>query len=127
MGKKFIVIKSKTALLSLIILVALLAVCICAYTSINQLLETISQNRLLPIYSVETSKKQVAITFDCAWGADDIEKIIKTLKKNNVQATFFVVGDWITKNSEAVSALHSAGFEIRESYFKSCSCCTNDL
>ncbi|MEE1074639.1 MAG: hypothetical protein U0K93_04095 [Acutalibacteraceae bacterium] len=26
------------------------------------------QNRLLPIYCVETDKKQVAISFDAAWG-----------------------------------------------------------
>ncbi len=127
MGKRFIVVKQKTVLLSLITLVILLAVCIYVYTSINQLLETTSQNRLLPIYSVETNKKQVAITFDCAWGADDISDIIDILKKNNAQATFFTVGEWVKKNQEAVSALHSAGLEIRKSYFKSCTRCTNDI
>ena len=29
----------------------------------------------LPIYSVESIEKKVAITFDCAWGADDIPQI----------------------------------------------------
>lgn len=127
MWKRFIVVKKKTALLSLMMFAILLIVCICACTSINQLLETTNQNRLLPIYSVETSKKQVAITFDCAWGADDIENIIKTLKENSVRATFFTVGDWVKKNQEAVLALHSAGLEIRKSYFKSCTRCANDI
>ncbi|MDU7537998.1 MAG: deacetylase, partial [Peptostreptococcaceae bacterium] len=43
------------------------------------LLSTITVSaKLLPIYSVFTDKKQVALTFDCAWGADDIDEILET-------------------------------------------------
>ena len=42
--------------------------------------EAFSPKRKLPIYSVDCSGKNVAITFDCAWGADDIPGILKTLE-----------------------------------------------
>ena len=45
--------------------------------------------RKVPIYSVETEKKQVAISFDSAWGADKTLGILETLKEFNCNATFF--------------------------------------
>ena len=37
----------------------------------------------MPIYCVETDKKQIAISFDAAWGNDDTETLIKILKEYN--------------------------------------------
>ena len=66
----------------------------------------------LPIYNVQTEEKKVAFTMNCAWSAEDIEKILEILKNNNVQITFFMVGDWVEKNPEAVKKIHEAGHEI---------------
>ncbi len=66
----------------------------------------------LPIYNVETEEKKVAFTMNCAWSADDIDDILKTLKNNDVKITFFMVGDWIDKNAEAVKKIYEAGHEI---------------
>ena len=71
-----------------------------------------SQNRKLPIYCVKTDKKQIAISFDAAWGNDDTETLIKILKEYNVPATFFVVGAWVDKYPESVKALNDAGHRI---------------
>ena len=71
-----------------------------------------SQNRKLPIYCVKTDKKQIAISFDAAWGNDDTETLIKILKEYNVPATFFVVGAWVDKYPESVKALSDAGHRI---------------
>ena len=79
-------------------------------------IEVSNTEMLLPIYSVETNEKKVALTFDCAWGADDIAAIIETLNTNDVKATFFVVGDWAKKYSGEMLALSKAGMEIRKSY-----------
>ena len=69
-------------------------------------------NKLLPIYSVDTPDKEVALTINCAWNADDIDKILDTLSKYKVKVTFFVVGDWVKKYPEAVKKIHEAGHEI---------------
>ncbi len=68
--------------------------------------------RKLPIYSVETNHKKVAITFDAAWSAEDTDQLIKTLKKHNAKATFFAIGDWVEKNPHAVKKLHKSGHEM---------------
>ena len=64
------------------------------------------------IYNVETKEKKVALTMNCAWNADDIDKILNVLKENNVKITFFIVGDWIDKYPEAVKKIKEAGHEI---------------
>ncbi len=66
----------------------------------------------LPIYSVETTEKKVAVTFDAAWSAEDTEKLIEILKKHNAKITVFAVGDWVRKNPEAVKAFFDNGHEI---------------
>ena len=71
-----------------------------------------SVEKLLPIYNVQTNEKKVAFTMNCAWNADDIDSILKTLDKNNTKITFFMVGEWIDKYPEAVNKIHKAGHEI---------------
>ena len=69
--------------------------------------------KLLPIYKVKTEEDKVALTMNCAWDADDIDKILEVLEQNNVKITFFIVGDWIDKFPEYVQKINSAGHEIR--------------
>lgn len=74
---------------------------------------TAAQTRLLPIYCVDTEKKCVALTFDAAWGNEDTQDLIDTLKKYNAKATFFLVGSWVDKYPESVKALSDAGHSIQ--------------
>ena len=69
-------------------------------------------SRLVPIYSVDTSEKKVALTFDAAWGSDKTLKIVKTLEDAGVKGTFFLVGFWIEQNKDKVKAIDEAGFDI---------------
>ena len=69
-------------------------------------------NRETPIYSVNCSEKKAAITFDCAWGADDIPEILQTLKKENIKATFFIVGQWAEKYPDTVRMIFQDGHDI---------------
>ena len=71
-----------------------------------------NSNRKLPIYCVETEKKQIALSFDAAWGNDDTEELIKILAEYDAKATFFVVGAWVDKYPESVKQLHEAGHKI---------------
>ena len=68
--------------------------------------------KLLPIYNVKTDEKKVSLTMNCAWNADDIDKILETLQNNNVKITFFLVGEWVDKYPEAVKKIAEAGHEI---------------
>lgn len=71
-----------------------------------------ASKRSLPIYCVQRSDKTVAISFDAAWGNEDTQQLIDTLNEYGVNATFFVVGDWVDKYPESVRALSDAGNEV---------------
>ena len=73
---------------------------------------SVSVQKLLPIYNVQTEERKVAFTMNCAWNADDIDLILKTLKDNNTKITFFMVGNWIEKYPEAVKKIYDDGHEI---------------
>ncbi len=108
----FCVIKSKT----IKICVAMVLVAVLLSLSFNG--ATSAQvyfgysTRKVPIYNVDTEEKQVAISFDAAWGADKTEGIIEILKEFEVDATFFLVGFWVDDYPEMTKAIDEAGFEI---------------
>ncbi len=66
----------------------------------------------LPIYSVETDKPKVAISFDAAWGADDTDELLRILDENNVKATFFLCGYWIDDYVDEVKKISERGHEL---------------
>ncbi len=68
--------------------------------------------RQLPIYSVEREEKLVSISFDCAWGVDHTDEILKALRVGDVKATWFMVEFWAEKYPEYVKKIDGAGHEI---------------
>ena len=108
----FCVIKSKTIkiILAMVTVVVLLALSIEGNAA--SLVWFGNSSRLVPVYRVDTQEKQVAISFDAAWGADKTEEIIEVLKEYNATATFFLVGFWVDKYPEMVKAIDEAGLEI---------------
>jgi peptidoglycan/xylan/chitin deacetylase (PgdA/CDA1 family) len=66
----------------------------------------------IPIYSVDTVGKKAAITFDCAWGANDIPEILQVLKEADAKATFFFVGEWADKYPDMVRMVALDGHDI---------------
>ncbi|MFQ9264796.1 MAG: polysaccharide deacetylase family protein [Clostridia bacterium] len=107
-----------------VLTVTLLFVGVANYQTKGQDIIEASSNtgKLLPIYKVKTEQKKVALTMNCAWNADDIDKILEVLKENNVKITFFMVGDWIDKYPEAVKKINDAGQEIRKSQRHTSTC-----
>ena len=104
---KFLIITKKHLMLGICLTLAV------AIAIIGSASAYANSNRLLPIYCVETDKKQIAISFDAAWGNDDTETLINILKKYDVPATFFVVGAWVDKYPESVKQLSDAGHQIQ--------------
>ncbi len=68
--------------------------------------------RELPIYCVETDKKQIALSFDAAWGNEDTATILEILKKHNVKVTFFMTGGWVESYPDDVKAILAAGHDL---------------
>lgn len=104
--------KINAYLVSVITVILLFCVAGTLNSNKNTIQTSSTAKKLLPIYNVKTEEKKVAFTMNCAWNADDIDKILKTLEENNTKITFFMVGDWIQKFPEAVKKIHDAGHEI---------------
>lgn len=105
---------NKQKLYAYLVSIITVGILFCATSTLNtNTVATSSANeKLLPIYNVQTEEKKVAFTMNCAWNADDIDSILKTLQENNTKITFFMVGDWIEKFPEAVKKIHESGHEI---------------
>ncbi len=70
------------------------------------------EGRKLPIYSVSTDDKKIAISFDCAWGNEHTKPILDILDQYDVKTTFFMVKFWAEKFPEDVSEIYRRGHEI---------------
>jgi polysaccharide deacetylase family sporulation protein PdaB len=70
------------------------------------------EDKNLPIYCVDTQEKKTALTFDVAWGNEDMGEILAILKENKVKATFFLTGEWVSKYPEEVKKMVREGHEI---------------
>lgn len=66
----------------------------------------------LPIYCVDTKKPVISLTFDSAWGDEDLDTILAILKKHNAPATFFVTGEWAQKYPDAIRSIDQHGHEL---------------
>lgn len=73
---------------------------------------SIFREKQLPIYCVKTDKKQIALTFDGAWGNEDTSTLLSILERQDVTATFFFTGGWISKYPEDVKTILSKGHEV---------------
>lgn len=79
----------------------------------NSTISVSGDARKLPVYRVDTDgKKEVALSFDAAWGADKTQGIIDILIKYNIKATFFLVGFWVDKYEDEVKKIAECGFDI---------------
>lgn len=69
-------------------------------------------NASMPIHNVDIEEKKLALSFDVAWGSDNIDEILQILDKHGMKATFFLVGSWVDDNKELVEKIHKSGHEI---------------
>jgi len=69
-------------------------------------------NRELPIYSVKTEEKKIALSFDAAWGAEDFNTIMEILDKHEIKTTFFMTGEWVEKYPDCVKTLVEKGHDL---------------
>ena len=61
------------------------------------------------VYLGDTSQKVLYLTFDAGYENGCTEKILDALKKHNVKAAFFLVGNYIEKNADLVRRMVDEG------------------
>ena len=80
------------------------------YSTIEQVKANATKS--LPIYSVAREDKKIAISFDCAWGTEYTDTLLRHLAQNDIKCTFFAVQFWVEKNPESAKKIVDAGHEL---------------
>lgn len=108
---RFITFRLKSALLA-VSLVFLLVTGILTANAAGAAEAYWTGKRSLPIYCVGREDNKIAISFDCAWGVDSTDEILKHLAEKKVRATFFTVQFWAEKYPEYLKKVNAAGHEV---------------
>lgn len=108
----FFVVNGKKMKQYLIIVVAVLFAAAIIYAERGNV-SVFSQSDPAALYSVQTEKKLIALTFDISWGETRTKPILDILKEKNVnKATFFLSSPWSQSHQEIVGDIAKNGFEI---------------
>ena len=83
-----------------------------AISSTVKAVQTASEPKEVPIYRVQSDSKQVAISFDAAWGDEQTNQLLDILDEEDVKATFFLVGDWVDNFPDDVKEIASRGHDV---------------
>lgn len=107
MKTRFIVINRKKMMLCTVLLILVVT-----FIMSLQMISINTMNYYDPVYKGEADEKEIAFACNVVWGNEYLPEILQILKDNNIRITFFIGGDWATKNSEDLKAIYQAGHEI---------------
>ena len=91
-------------LLWIAVIIAVVTVTLCTTVSVAE--------RRIPVYSVETDKKEIALTFNCAWGDEGTDRLLGILKEEDIKCTFFFVGEFAEKYPDTVRKIYNLGHSV---------------
>lgn len=82
-------------------------------TGRNYLVSMVTKTiKLVPIYSVDTPEKKIAISFDATWGTENTDRLLDIMDKHKIKTTFFLVNIWLEKYPEVAKKISDRGHEI---------------
>jgi peptidoglycan/xylan/chitin deacetylase (PgdA/CDA1 family) len=79
---------------------------------VNSWYVTLTGSRSVAIRRGNTTRKQVALTFDCGSDYGYTDLILGTLDEHAVPASFSFTGDWLESYSETAARIVKAGYQV---------------
>lgn len=110
--KFFWIINGRMLKQTLLIVTAAFIAAAIAFMHNEQLAVFSTEDGPRAISKIDTDKKQLALTFDIGWGDVRPMPILKLLKKEGVQATFFVSGSWAEQHPDIVKNIVKGEHEL---------------
>lgn len=104
--KVIIVNKKKLMLVLVLMLLLVIFLATLKKISIN------TMNYYDPIYRGADDEKKIAFACNVVWGNEYLPDILRILKENDIEITFFIGGDWAEKYPEELKAIYNAGHEL---------------
>ncbi|OPJ56400.1 polysaccharide deacetylase family sporulation protein PdaB [Alkalithermobacter paradoxus] len=108
---RIFIIPLKKAIISLLLFALAIIVLLVGLYMVKDTMALVPEKKI-PIYSVDTRDKKIAISFDAAWGETYTKDILDILDKYEVKTTFFLVGFWVDKYPEMVKEISNRGHEV---------------
>lgn len=78
----------------------------------SNLLGQTTNNEEVALTKGSAEEPHVALTFNISWGDEKVYDILETLREMDVQATFFLSGEWAERHAEIIEAITEDGHEI---------------
>ncbi|TMN22422.1 polysaccharide deacetylase family sporulation protein PdaB [Lentibacillus cibarius] len=72
----------------------------------------LSENDPLALTKGNENEPEIALTFNISWGEEKVHDILKKLKEKQVQATFFVSGEWAERHPDIVEKITEQEHEL---------------
>src|SRR5699024_6770776 len=72
----------------------------------------IHQHKPAVLLKGDTEENSIALTFNISWGEKKVDEIINVLKENDVQATFFVSGEWAERHPDFIKKIQDSNHEL---------------
>src|SRR5699024_9833335 len=72
----------------------------------------IHQHKPAVLLKGDTEENSIALTFNISWGEKKVDEIINVLKENDVQATFFVSGEWAERHPDFIKKIKDNNHEL---------------
>jgi len=108
-----IIIIPKGTLRQILAVIGLILLVLASLFWPGHLLEDVmAEERLVPVYEVDTDRQAVAISFDASWGAERTGSILDTLDEYGVKSTFFLVNIWVEDYPDLAREIALRGHEI---------------
>jgi polysaccharide deacetylase family sporulation protein PdaB len=109
----YIVSKKRIKLVTLVTVLAFFTAWLVYIQAPSGLLTFSTNKGPMAIYQGDTSKRNIALTFDISWGDENAEKVINALNKLHIKhVTFFLSAAWAERHPEVVAELVKQGHEI---------------
>jgi len=96
--------------ISLIVLLFVIALFI--YIKPLQTLSVFMQSEPAAITKGNDDEKKISLTFNISWGDTKVYDILNVLKEHDVQATFFVSGEWAERHPHILEEIEKENHEI---------------
>ncbi|MCK8823493.1 polysaccharide deacetylase family protein [Fuchsiella alkaliacetigena] len=81
-------------------------------SNLTQEVVQLTEDRLVPIYKVDTEEQKLAITLDGMWGAEHTPHLLEIFAEHEVTITFFFGGNWLEDYPEMAKKIAAEGHEI---------------
>ncbi|HLT56230.1 MAG TPA: polysaccharide deacetylase family sporulation protein PdaB [Bacillota bacterium] len=108
----FYVIKIRNALRWGIVIILAFATALFLWIGNNNFLSVFGKEAPAAISRGNKEQPNIALTFNISWGEEKVHDILDQLKEHQVQATFFLSGEWAERHPAIVEKISEGNHEI---------------